>query len=153
MKEESENFFFFGSNMCIPFLKSMGVKVLSFQKAVLHQHRLRINVPDWDGNFGFANIEEDSNSNVEGLLMKIPAKAVKILDEYENYPEDYLVKKHEVLLAEQKIVKAKMYYGNPKVCCKKDLMLNSEQQERIQWAFPYLSPIAQKKYLRFFSAL
>lgn len=125
-------FFFYGSNMCLPFLHQLGVKYGKYQKAILKNYSFIVNVPDTNLCYGYANVIPKSNECVEGLWIEIPPDAVKFLDEYENFPIDYL-KKEVTVWVNNCPKEALLYYGNPDICVDKNLLLNEEQLQRIQW--------------------
>ena len=125
-------YFFYGSNMCLPFLQQMGVRFGKYQKAVLQNYSFTINVPDENPLFGYANVVPTINEKVEGLWIEINEEDVTILDTYENFPHDYLKKQVRVWV-ENKELSATMYYGNPAICVDKNLKLNEEQLYRINW--------------------
>jgi len=69
------------------------VEVTRQQKALLPGYRLLFNkkalrdaLPD---TIGFANINEDAESTVEGVLYEIPDEYLPRLDESERYPDHY----------------------------------------------------------------
>ena len=125
-------YFFYGSNMCLPFLQQMGVRFGKYQKAVLQNYSFTINVPDENPIFGYANVVYKINEKVEGLWIEINEEDVAILDAYENFPYDYLKKEVNVWVGNKEL-NATMYYGNPAICVDKNLMLNEEQLYRINW--------------------
>ncbi len=87
------NYFAYGSN-CDPLvMKRKRVEYTSRQRAVLRRFRLLFNkkayresLPD---TIGFANINEDPDGCVEGVLYNIHADHLDRLDESERYPEYY----------------------------------------------------------------
>lgn len=125
-------YFFYGSNMCLPFLQQMGVRFGKYQKAVLHNYRFTVNVPDENPQFGYANVILQNNYKVDGLWIEINEDDVAILDAYENFPHDYL-KKQVSVWVENKELSSTIYYGNPAICVDKNLKLNEEQLYRINW--------------------
>lgn len=145
-------YFFYGSNMCIPFLKEMGIKVIHYEKATLKNHCFKVNVIDeLETNYGYANIESVDSQNknpteVEGLLVIISKETEYLVDEYEGFPELYLKKSVEVITA-KKTEQCLAYYGSLSYISNNNLLLNETQKQRISWGARYLSPQYQKEIL------
>ena len=86
-------YFAYGSNCSPAIMEKKGVKYNSSQHAVLSGFRLLFNKmalreklpPD----IGFANINEDTESTVEGILYDILDEHLERLDESERYPDHY----------------------------------------------------------------
>lgn len=86
-------YFAYGSNCSPAIMEKKGVKYHSSQHAVLSGFRLLFNKkamreklpPD----IGFANINEDAGSQVEGILYDIVDEHLERLDESERYPNHY----------------------------------------------------------------
>lgn len=86
-------YFAYGSNCNPKILQIKGVGFFSRQRAVLQGYRLLFNkkslrekLPD---SIGFANIIEDPEGNVEGILYEINSKHLQSLDKSERYPNHY----------------------------------------------------------------
>ncbi len=86
-------YFAYGSNCNPSVMKRKGVRFTSRQRAVLRGYRLLFNkramrssLPD---DIGFANINEDADGIVEGILYEIVDDDLERLDETERYPEHY----------------------------------------------------------------
>ncbi|MCD6194956.1 gamma-glutamylcyclotransferase [bacterium] len=62
---------------------------------------------------GYANIEKDEGSNVEGVLYTIKDADTKKLDRYEGYPDHYDRRKVKVELDSGEEVKAVTYIAKP----------------------------------------
>lgn len=142
-------FFFYGSNMCIPFLKEMGVKVLGYEKAWIDNFRFIPNVPDdINTKFGYANVVPSMGHKVEGMMVKVDESSIAVLDEYEGYPNDYLKVKRWVHHVKGKDL-CWMYFGNMSVTVPECLELPAEQKERIAWGAQFLSEGYQRRLSNF----
>lgn len=86
-------YFAYGSNCNHAIMEKKGVRFSSCQHAVLSGYRLLFNKkalrerlpPD----IGFANINEEPNGTVEGILYDIVDDDLALLDESERYPDHY----------------------------------------------------------------
>ena len=86
-------YFAYGSNCNPAVMKKKGVRFTSRRRAVLRGFRLlfnkkamRRNLPE---DIGFANINQDANGNVEGILYEIADADLERLDSSERYPDHY----------------------------------------------------------------
>lgn len=86
-------YFAYGSNCNPAIMKKKGVEYTSRQRAVLRGYRLLFNkralreaLPD---TIGFANINEDPDGSVEGILYAMVDEHLPRLDESERYPDHY----------------------------------------------------------------
>lgn len=86
-------YFAYGSNCDPAVMERKRVAYVSARYALLPGYRMRFNkrslrasVP---AGVGFANIEEDATSTVEGVLYEIPDDQLEGLDASERYPEHY----------------------------------------------------------------
>jgi len=86
-------YFAYGSNCNPVVMKRKGVDFSSRRRAVLRRYRLLFNkkayresLPD---SIGFANINEDADAIVEGVLYDICDEHLELLDQSERYPEHY----------------------------------------------------------------
>lgn len=86
-------YFAYGSNCNPAIMKKKGVEFTSAQRAVLPGYRMLFNklalrekLPE---GIGFANINEDPESEVEGILYEIVDEHLGRLDESERYPDHY----------------------------------------------------------------
>ena len=87
------SYFAYGSNCSPGIMKKKGVAFSSRKHAVLRGYRLLFNkkslrdaLPD---SIGFANINEDPEGRVEGILYEIDDGHLDRLDESERYPSHY----------------------------------------------------------------
>lgn len=88
-------YFAYGSNMSINRMIERGIIFNNLQKASLDGYEFIINKKSKkDNNIGFANIKENKNSIVEGILYDIE-DFIK-LDKFEGYPIHY--NKKEILV-------------------------------------------------------
>ena len=107
-------YFAYGSNMNPERMIERGVSFTSRERAVLKGWRLKFNkVSSINAREGYANIERDDNSVVEGILYTIDDKDIEKLDTYEGYPKHY----NRVVLKVKKDngeeVEALVYIANP----------------------------------------
>jgi gamma-glutamylcyclotransferase (GGCT)/AIG2-like uncharacterized protein YtfP len=86
-------YFAYGSNCNPAVMKRKGVSYTSRQRAVLRGFRLlfnkqaiRASLPE---GIGFANINEDADGTVEGILYEIVDEDLGRLDQSERYPDHY----------------------------------------------------------------
>lgn len=86
-------YFAYGTNCNPSVLQKKGVDFSSRQRAVLRGYRLLFNkkslrekLPD---SIGFANIDEDPKSKVEGVLYEIAGEHLQRLDKSERHPSHY----------------------------------------------------------------
>jgi len=63
---------------------------------------------------GFANIQPDEGSHVEGAILYTDPPSITALDEYEDYPIDYLKEEISVENETGKTVRCMAYVGNKK---------------------------------------
>lgn len=132
-------FFFYGSNMCIPFLMELGVEVLGYEFAWIDNFRFIPNVPDDTlQDFGYANVIPSIGKRVEGFIVKVSNQSIPLLDEYEGYPKDYLKVRRWVYHSAGKDL-CWLYFGNIKVTVRETLELPTEQKERILWGAQFLT--------------
>ena len=107
-------YFAYGSNMNPERMIERGVSFTSRERAVLEGWRLKFNkVSSINAREGYANIERDDNSVVEGILYTIEDKDIEKLDTFEGYPKHY----NRVVLKVKKDngeeVEALVYIANP----------------------------------------
>jgi gamma-glutamylcyclotransferase (GGCT)/AIG2-like uncharacterized protein YtfP len=86
-------YFAYGSNCDPAVMKRKGVGFTSRRRAVLRGFRLlfskkamRRNLPE---GIGYANLEEDADGTVEGILYEIIDEHLERLDRSERYPDHY----------------------------------------------------------------
>jgi gamma-glutamylcyclotransferase (GGCT)/AIG2-like uncharacterized protein YtfP len=86
-------YFAYGSNCNPAVMKRKGVDFTSRQRAVLRGFRLLFNKKAMRSSLpegiGFANINEDADGTVEGILYEIDDDDLERLDESERYPDHY----------------------------------------------------------------
>ena len=86
-------YFAYGSNCNPAVMKRKGVSFTSRRRAVLRGFRLLFNKKAMRGNLpgdiGFANISEDADGSVEGILYEIIDDDLEPLDRSERYPDHY----------------------------------------------------------------
>ena len=86
-------YFAYGSNCNPAVMKRKGVSFTSRRRAVLRGFRLLFNKKAMRGNLpediGFANINEDADGIVEGILFEILDEDLERLDRSERYPDHY----------------------------------------------------------------
>jgi len=86
-------YFAYGSNCNSAVMKRKGVRFTSRRRAVLRGFRLLFNKKAMRGNLpediGFANINEDADATVEGILYEIVDDDLERLDRSERYPDHY----------------------------------------------------------------
>lgn len=83
-------YFAYGSNMSEKRMLERDITIISRKSATLHGYRLIINKKSFkDHRIGFANIVEDINSRVEGILYEIEYEDVSKLDKFEGFPKHY----------------------------------------------------------------
>lgn len=84
-------YFAYGSNMSQKRMEERGIKIFSKKSGILENYKMIINKKSFKNpEIGFANIIQDENSIVEGVVYDIDEKYVKILDKYEGFPNHYL---------------------------------------------------------------
>lgn len=90
MEDVRIKYFAYGSNMNARRMGSRGVGVYSMKSAELKGFELVFNKlsSSYQGE-GFANIQRNQGSNVEGILYEINPEGITSLDYYENYPVGY----------------------------------------------------------------
>lgn len=108
------NYFTYGSNLNIKRAKRWGVKVLDVEAATLQHWQLTFSViNEVKENAGFANIIPRKDANVEGAIIYTDEKSVLSLDEYEDYPIDYLKQQITVQTQSGTSISCFAYVGNP----------------------------------------
>lgn len=116
MEIKYSRYFAYGSNMSLTLLKEMGVLYRNVVPAILAKHKLVFNVPDErEEQLAFASVVKDEDNEVKGLLMEIDEASIKILDEYEAYPNDYLKEDISVKTLSGEWITCFMYKGNPAI--------------------------------------
>ena len=96
-------YFAYGSNMDGNWMRGRGVKFLKREHAILKGWRLTFNkTASRNPREGYANIEKDEKSVVEGILYLINEEGLKRLDVYEGYPTHYTRIKVKVNVGDKK---------------------------------------------------
>ncbi len=109
-------YFAYGSNMNPERMRKRGVNFLDRKCAVLEGWRLMFNKKPSRPTHpqeGYANIERDENSVVEGVLYTIKDEDIEQLDRYEGYPNHYDRIKVKVKLRNGEEVEAITYVARP----------------------------------------
>ncbi|SMP11314.1 Cation transport regulator ChaC [Desulfurobacterium pacificum] len=108
-------YFAYGSNMNPERMKDRGADFKSLRRAILKGYKLVFNKKSKRYG-GCANIEPDENAIVEGVLyeLKEPEIAIKRLDFYEGYPENYDRVKVTVETEDGEKIKAFTYIAQPR---------------------------------------
>lgn len=95
-------------------MKERGANFSKREHAVLEGCRLEFNtIVSANSQKGYANIVEDKEGIVEGILYEIKDSDIKKLDSYEGYPWHYNRREVEVKLDNGQKVKAVTYIANP----------------------------------------
>lgn len=83
-------YFAYGSNMSPTRLMERDIKYSNRQKGILRGYKFTINKKSFKNpNIGFANITEDDNSIVEGVLYDVEEGELLKLDKFEGSPKHY----------------------------------------------------------------
>lgn len=106
-------YFAYGSNMNEERMKERGVQFSKREHAVLEGWKLKFNKIASDKVTGYANIEIDASSNIEGILYTISDKGIKKLDIFEGYPTHYNRISVSVKLDNGKEAEAIVYVAQP----------------------------------------
>jgi len=111
---KTKRYFAYGSNMNLERMIHRRVKFLSRRHAILKSWRLEFNkVVANNSSEGYANIVQDENSIVEGILYEILDSDVKKLDIREGYPIHYGKISVKVQLDDGSEVEAFAYVAKP----------------------------------------
>lgn len=107
-------YFAYGSNMNIKRMEQRGVTVFKRAKACLFGYTLRFNKTTYTfGGAGHANIVENENELVQGILYEIDNKGIFNLDKYESYPVEYDRRLMSVILKNGVEKEAYVYIAQP----------------------------------------
>jgi len=116
MEGKYTKYFAYGSNMSLRALEKMGVRYRNVQAALLQDYILVFNVPDeLEKEFAFASVLPCKNNTLKGLVMEVEEESVKILDDYEAFPHDYLKEIVCVETLQGEKTDCFMYVGNPAI--------------------------------------
>jgi len=110
-------YFAYGANVCPHVMHRRGVRFASRAPAVLRQHRLTFNkraykhaLPE---TVGFAHIEADEGSAVEGMLYELVEGELERLDGHERAPYHYRRERMEVETSDGRRVDCHVYRAHP----------------------------------------
>ncbi|HEV2317520.1 MAG TPA: gamma-glutamylcyclotransferase family protein [Thermoplasmata archaeon] len=107
-------YFAYGSNMDLKRLRKRGVNPRKMRAAVLPGHRLCFNKRfDSNAGEGKANIVEQTDESVEGILSEVTPEEIARLDRYEGVPAHYLRARVVVTPEDGTEVEAVTYVANP----------------------------------------
>lgn len=108
-------YFTYGSNLHLKRARERGVTIIKVERGILRGWKLEFTVTnDIHPKAGFANIQPDEGSHVEGAILYTDSPSITALDEYEDYPIDYLKEEVSVENENGQIVKCMAYVGNKK---------------------------------------
>jgi len=134
------NYFAYGSNMDKKRMEERRVTIFSMQRARLEGFRLVFNkIASGSANEGYANIVEDPEGVVEGILYEIKDSDIIELDFYEGFPEHYRRIEVTVKLDNGQEVVATTYVANP-YKIRDGLKPSKEYLNHLLAAKDYLSP-------------
>ena len=107
-------YFAYGSNMDPERMRKRGIRFSRREHAVLEGYRLEFNkVSSQNPREGYANIVEDAESVVEGILYEIKESDLRKLDKFEGYPSHYRRTRVYVKLDNGERVEAITYIAQP----------------------------------------
>jgi len=107
-------YFAYGSNMDPERMRKRGIDFLKREHATLNGWMLKFNkIAALNLKEGYANIEKDERSVVEGILYTINDADIEKLDRYEGYPIHYGRLKVRVKLDSGEKVEAVTYVAKP----------------------------------------
>ncbi len=107
------HYFAYGSNMDLKRLEHMEIRFRSIIPGKLKGWKLVFNVIDnkYEGT-GYANIVEDPESFVEGLIVETDRHSIRKLDWCEDYPDYYIKRRVEVVNFDGEKLRCMTYVGN-----------------------------------------
>ena len=107
------SYFAYGSNISENKMNKIGVNFYSREKSLLKNYRLVFNKQSKQNpSLAFANIEQNINTQVEGVLYTINEEDVLKLDRCEGFPRHYIKKEISVEKNNGEIVNAFTYVAN-----------------------------------------
>ncbi|MEM3422029.1 MAG: gamma-glutamylcyclotransferase family protein [Candidatus Hadarchaeum sp.] len=107
-------YFAYGSNMDPERMKERGIQFSKREHAILKGFRLEFNkITNRNTNEGKANIVDDDEKSLEGILYEIKDNDLEKLDKYEGCPKHYTKKDVNVILDNGKTVEAITYIAQP----------------------------------------
>jgi gamma-glutamylcyclotransferase len=90
-------YFTYGSNMSISRIIKRGISPSTGNVGILKGWELKFNKKASAGDWSFANIMENKESSVEGIVFGITEEELKLLDKFEGAPKHYRREKVNVL--------------------------------------------------------
>lgn len=106
-------YFAYGSNMDSQRMVSRGVSFSERKLGKLKGYKLVFNkISSKDNAVGFANIVQDSSSEVFGCIYKIEDTDIAKLDSFEGVPQHYERRTLPILIEEGTMVDAECYIAN-----------------------------------------
>ena len=109
----SEYYFAFGSNMDKKRMEIRTHESSDRQKGIMEDWKLVFNkIKDEERGSGYANIEPEIGSIVEGIIYKVSEDAIKKLDKKEGVPDDYLQETMSVGNENQESISCIVYIAN-----------------------------------------
>lgn len=106
-------YFAFGSNMDKKRMEYRTHESSERQKGIMKDWKLVFNkIKDEERGSGYANIEPEIGSVVEGIIYKVSEDAIKKLDRREGVPDDYLQETKSVENDNQESINCIVYIAN-----------------------------------------
>lgn len=90
-------YFTYGSNMSVPRIIKRGINPSTGNVGILKGWELKFNKKASAGDWSFANIVENEEGIVEGIVFGITEDELNLLDKFEGAPKHYRRQKIEVL--------------------------------------------------------
>ncbi len=107
-------YYSYGSNMSEQKMISRGLTPLNKQVAYLDNYKFIINKKSFKNpSMGFANIVQETNSVVEGILYEVLETDLKKMDKFEGFPKHYGREIHKLRLSDGSFVDGVVYVANP----------------------------------------
>ena len=91
------NYFTYGSNMSVSRIIKRGIKPFFRNTGILKGWELKFNKKASAGDWAFANIMENKESSVEGIVFGITEDGLNLLDKFEGAPKHYRREKVKVI--------------------------------------------------------
>jgi gamma-glutamylcyclotransferase (GGCT)/AIG2-like uncharacterized protein YtfP len=137
------NYFAYGSNMNEKRMTERGVNYTKKEKGTLKGYRFIVNKKSQKNpSIGFANIVEDINSEVEGIIYEVNHDDILKLDGFEGYPKHY---KREIKIINDKQVV--VYIANDNWTTNNELETTEEYKNHILEGKTFLSEKYYNKLL------
>jgi gamma-glutamylcyclotransferase (GGCT)/AIG2-like uncharacterized protein YtfP len=142
-------YFAYGSNMNSKRMKERGVKILETRHATLFSHSLRFNKKkEGSQGIGYANISQDRDSYVEGILYEISKIDLLKLDRCEGFPLHYGRREIKVRLDDGSEVMSFVYFAQRWMIAE-DLLPEKEYMKHLLSAGDLLSA----KWIRYLKSI